>query len=299
MRNPQIEDLLSGLTHSAGFTGLSARLSSPSGEHPLKLSGLTLTARAVYLSLLYRETGRRQIVITDGNKQAEALYSLLRTFCDLLDAGTGPLLLPAIDVLPGQGMSPHAEILATRAAALDRLANGTAGILVLPVTSAMGKLSPPAYYRQLTLTLKVHEEISLEDLAAHFESIGYEKRDPVEMVGEYSIRGGILDVFSPDQPQPVRVEFFGDEIESIRRFDPESQRSIHKLNECVLQPLTEFQKSRQLLSNLADRLREAGMRSRDLPDGGEPFAGWELLAPAVNPRRFVHLRFFRQAAGCD
>jgi transcription-repair coupling factor (superfamily II helicase) len=105
-------------------------------------------------------------------------------------------------------------------------------------------------------------------------------RDPVEMVGEYSIRGGILDVFSPEQEQPVRIEFFGDEIESIRRFDPESQRSIHKLNECVLQPLTEFQKSRPLLAAGGTRAR-TGMRGREVPVNGEPFAGWELLVAAV------------------
>ncbi|MDP9170250.1 MAG: transcription-repair coupling factor [Acidobacteriota bacterium] len=297
MRNPQIEDLLSGLTHSAGFSGLAARLASPSAPSArslLRLSGLTLTAKAVYIALLFRETGRKLIVITDGNKQAEALYPLLRTFCDLLDAGTDPLLLPALDVLPGQGMSPHAEILATRASAFDRLAHGKAGIVVLPVPAAMAKVAAPSHYRQLTLTLRVKEEISLDDLSSHFESIGYTRQDPVEMAGEYSIRGGILDVFSPDQAQPVRIEFFGDEIESIRRFDPESQRSIHKLNECVLQPLTEFQKSRGMLLQLANFLRDAGMRTRELPVAGEPFAGWELLLPAVNPPGSTILDFFEQ-----
>ncbi|HVW86754.1 MAG TPA: DEAD/DEAH box helicase, partial [Bryobacteraceae bacterium] len=244
MRNPRTEELFSGLTASAGFRGLIGSLSTRTRTGTLRLSGLTLTAKAIYAALLFRETSRPQIIVTDGNKQAEALFPLLRTFTELLDAGTTPLLLPALDVLPGQGMSPHAEILATRAAAFDRLAHGKAGILVLPVTAALTRTEAPHYYRQLTLTIKVHDEVPLDDLSAHLESIGYEKRDPVEMVGEYSIRGGILDVFSPDQAQPVRIEFFGDEIESIRRFDPESQRSIHKLNECVLQPLTEFQKSR-------------------------------------------------------
>ncbi|MES1262404.1 MAG: transcription-repair coupling factor, partial [Acidobacteriota bacterium] len=244
MRNPHIEDLFFGLAHSPGFQGLVNSLAAPEEPSVLRLSGLTPTAKAVYAALLFRETRRAQIIITDGNKQAEALYPLLRTFCNLLEAGTAPLLLPAMDVLPGQGLTPHAEILADRAAALDRLAHGKADIVVVPIAAALTRLEPPAYYRQLTLTLKLHEEIGLDDLAAHLESIGYERRDPVEGAGEYSIRGGIIDVFSPDQAQPVRMEFFGDEIESIRRFDPESQRSIHKLNECVLQPLSEFQKVR-------------------------------------------------------
>ncbi len=294
MRNPHIETLFFGLTHNSGFQELSSRVGSRERYGTLRLSGLTLTARAVYAALLYRETGRPQIIITDGNKQAEALYPLLRTFCDLLDAGTVPLLLPALDVMPGQGMSPHAEILATRAAAFDKLAQGKVGIVVLPVTAAISRTETPAYYRQLTLTLKVYEEVSLEDLAAHLESFGYERQDPVEMVGQYSIRGGILDVFSPDQTQPVRVEFFGDEIESIRRFDPESQRSVHKLNECVLAPLTEFRRSRQVLQQLADHLREAGMQGRELPVGGETFAGWELMTAAVCARESTILDFFER-----
>ena len=190
--------------------------------------------------------------------------------------------------------SRHARHRALRSSRTD-----TAGITLAPVAAALSRTEAPPYYRQLTQTLRVHDEVPLDDLAAHLESVGYERRDPVEMVGEYSIRGGILDVFSPEQTQPVRIEFFGDEIESIRRFDPESQRSIHKLNECVLQPLTEFQKSRPLLAELADHLREAGVRGRDLPADGEAFAGWELAVTAVRPRTVFAARFLRQAADPD
>jgi len=100
----------------------------------------------------------------------------------------------------------------------------------------------------------------------------------------YSIRGGILDVFSPEAAQPLRIELFGDQIESIRRFEVESQRSVLKLNECTLLPLTEFQKSRALMVDLANKLREAGMPSRELPLDGQPFAGWEMMAPLARKR---------------
>ena len=189
-------------------------------------------------------------------------------------------------------MSPHAEILSTRATALARLADGHTGITLAPVAAALSRIEPPQYYRQLTQTLRVHDEVPLDDLAAHLESVGYERRDPVEMAGEYSIRGGILDVFSPEQAQPVRVEFFGDEIESIRRFDQESQRSIHKLNECVLQPLTEFQKSRALLAELAEPPAGVGCAEPRSASGGRTFAGWELLLTAVRPRKSSLLEFF-------
>src|ERR1700754_3935233 len=100
------------------------------------------------------------------------------------------------------------------------------------------------------------------------------------MVGEYSLRGGILDVFSPEAAKPVRIDLFGDQVESIRRFDVESQRSVLKIEECVLLPLTEFQRSRQLWLRLGELVEQ---ESRGHPPG-EAFPGWELLAPLLNPR---------------
>ena len=219
--------------------------------------------------MLHRATARPQLIVVDGNKQSETLWPLLQTFADLVAPGNPPVLLPALDVLPGQNMSPHADILATRATALCRLANGFNGIALAPVAAALTRTEAPPYYRQLTQTLRVKDEVPLDDLAAHLESVGYDRGDPVEMVGQYSVRGGILDVFSPEQAQPVRIEFFGDEIESIRRFDPESQRSIHKLNECVLQPLSEFQKPK-----------------------GQTFPGWELMVSPERPRTGSLAGFF-------
>src|SRR3569833_1445674 len=247
MRNPRIEELFAGLARSAGLRGLNRSLEQTAAavEKPVRrLSGLTLTAKAAHAALLYRATGRPLVLVVDGSKQAEALFPAIATFCGLLEVTQPPL----------------------------------------PVAAALTRVNPPEYYRQLTLTLRLHEEIPLDDLSSHLESIGYERHDPVEMAGEYSIRGGILDVFPPGQEEPLRIEFFGDEIESIRRFDPSSQRSTHKLTDCVLQPLTEFQKSRTMLAELSEHLREAGLRGVDLPASGEAFAGWETLAPALKPR---------------
>ena len=97
------------------------------------------------------------------------------------------------------------------------------------------------------------------------------------------LRGGILDVFSPETPKPVRIDLFGDQVESIRRFDVESQRSVLKVEDCLLLPLTEYQKSRALLVQLRELLEESGIPERELPAPGEPFAGWELLTPMVRP----------------
>ena len=106
------------------------------------------------------------------------------------------------------------------------------------------------------------------------------------MVGEYSVRGGILDVFPAESNRPVRVEFFGDEIESIRRFDVETQRSVLKVNEATVLPLVEYPRSRPLFHELAAKIDFDGVASP-----GDAFPGWEFVVPMVKPRAHSLLSF--------
>ncbi len=271
MIHPAVRDLFLELAKHPAFQDALRRLAAPGGGS-VSLSGLTTTAKALYTVLFWRQTGRPVVVMADGNKQAEALAETVGAFFSLLggEERNGPQLLPALDVLPLQNLSPHAEILEQRAIGLWRLATERVPITIVPVPAALLRIAPGEYYRQLALRLRTGDELPLEDVLAHLESIGYERREPVEMVGEYSVRGGILDVYSPEAPRPVRVDLFGDLVESIRRFDVESQRSVLKIEECTLLPLTEFQKSRALLAELAEL---AGRPE----SSGEPFPGWELL----------------------
>jgi transcription-repair coupling factor (superfamily II helicase) len=283
--HPAIRDLFLSLSRHPAFQELLRRL--PSGGN-LSLSGLTTTAKAIYTVLLWQMTERPLAIVVDGNKRAEEMFEAVDTFYTLLIASreaAGPQLLPALDVLPMQGMSPHAEICEQRAIGLWRLATRRVPITVMPVASALLRIESGDFYRQLALNLRVGDEVPLQDVVSHLESVGYERREPVEMVGEYSVRGGILDVFSPESGKPVRVDLFGDLLESIRRFEVESQRSILKVEDALLLPLTEYQKSRALLVELAELLQESGVPARDLPPPGEPFPGWELLVPMVRPRR--------------
>jgi transcription-repair coupling factor (superfamily II helicase) len=281
--HPAVRDLFLDLGRHPAFQESLHRLAAGGST---SVSGLTTTAKAVYSVLWQQSASRPLIVVVDGNKEAEALSEAIDTFFHLLatDERNPPLLLPALDVLPLQNLSPHAEIAEARATGLWRLATQRVPITILPVASALLRIEPGEFYRQLALKLKVGDELPLEDVLAHLESIGYERREPVEMVGEYSVRGGILDVFSPEAPKPVRIDLFGDQVESIRRFDVESQRSVLKIEDCTLLPLTECQKSRALLVELRQLMEEADIPGRDLPPPGEPFPGWELVAPMVRPR---------------
>ncbi|HXA65458.1 MAG TPA: transcription-repair coupling factor [Bryobacteraceae bacterium] len=277
MIHPAIRDLFQSLSRDPAFQEAVTRLIRNPSAHG-SLSGLTTTAKALYLVLLWQATERNLIVVVDGNKEAEALAELVETFFDLLVTSDfpRPQVIPAFDVLPLQRLSPHSEISEQRAVGLWRLASGKTTITITPVAAALLRTESADFYRQLALTLRVGEEIPLEDLLAHLASIGYEKRDPVEMVGEYSLRGGILDIFPAEASKPIRIELFGDLIESIRRFDVDTQRSVMKIAETTLLPLAEYPKSRELLLELAENL--------DVASPGDPFPGWEFLVPLVRPR---------------
>jgi transcription-repair coupling factor (superfamily II helicase) len=281
--HPAVRDLFHTLSRHPSFQDALAKLTRRENA-PMALSGLTPAAKALYLVLLWQATERPLLVVTDGNQRAESLAELTQTFFELLvgkgEAGR-PLLLPALDVLPGQKLSPHSEIAEQRAIGLWRLAtpSNRPPITVAPVASALLRTHDADYYRRLALDLRTGEELPLDAIEEHLKSIGYERHDPVEMVGEYSIRGGILDVFGAENARPLRVEFFGDEIESIRRFDVESQRSVVKVTEARILPLVEQPRSRQLLHVIAEKLNYQGVASP-----GDPFPGWEFSAALAEPR---------------
>ena len=262
MTHPTVRELFQTIGRQAAFQEIVAGLlHQPNAS--ASLAGLTPTAKALYLVLLWQLTERPLLVTTDGNQSAEDLTELAKTFFDLLvgraDAGQ-PQLLPALDVIPGQKLSPHTEIAQARAVALWRLSTGKAPISIAPVGAALLRTQAGDYYQRLALHLRTGEELPLETIEAHLKSLGYERREPVEMTGEYSIRGGILDVFATGNARPLRIEFFGDEIESIRRFDPQSQRSVMKVSEALVLPLVEQ------------------------PRDGAAFPGWEFVAALDQPR---------------
>jgi transcription-repair coupling factor (superfamily II helicase) len=275
--HPAIRDLFQSLSRDTAFQDAVSRLIRDPKSR-LSLSGLTTTAKALYIVLLWQATERNLMVVVDGNNRADALTELVDTFFDLLVTSDlpRPQTIPALDVLPAQRMSPHNEISAERAVGLWRLASRKTSITITPLASALLRTEAAEFYRQLALTLRVGEEIPLQDLLAHLESIGYEKRDPVEMVGEYSLRGGILDIFPAEASKPIRIELFGDLIESIRRFDVQTQRSVMKIAETTLLPLAEYPKSRELFEALADQM--------DVANAGDAFPGWEFTVPLVRPR---------------
>src|SRR6202167_896927 len=294
---PFVREMFAELEHSPGFERVRRHLSLGSGRR--RVSGLTATARALYLPLMAQAARQPVIVIVADNKAAEALEPLLKAGCELTGAidPARVVRFPAHDVLPFENLSPHPDVQEQRAAALWKLSTGAVDILIAPVESAALKLFDLDYYAGLAVTLKRGEEVDVEVLTAHLSSVGYTQMDLVEMPGQFTRRGGILDVYSPEADRPVRVEFFGDEIETIRKFDPETQRSQSGLDEAQLLPLTEAPLTERLLAAVNGRLSrqrveiDGDSENDDLAaeaaaaGGVSVFPGWEFFTPVAGGER--------------
>src|SRR5579875_2465101 len=152
--------------------------------------------------------------------------------------------------IPPEGRPPPAGNAEPSAIKLWNIAQGRARIVVAPVLAACGRLRDARYYRSLGLQLKLGDELSLDDLVEHLAGVGYEAQEPVEDVGSYSVRGGIIDIYPPEVDWPFRIEFFGDQIESIRQFDPASQRSRQSVDSGLLLPLSEHRRSSVFFQSL-------------------------------------------------
>src|SRR6202522_2014815 len=294
---PFVREIFAELENAPGFERVRRHLSLGTGRR--RVSGLTATARAIYLPLMARAAKQPVIVIVADNKAAEALEPLLKAGCELTGAidPARVVRFPAHDVLPFENLSPHPDVQEQRAAALWKLSTGAIDILIAPIESAALKLFDLEYYAGLAVTLKRGEEVDIETLTAHLASVGYTQMDIVEMPGQFTRRGGILDVYSPEADRPVRIEFFGDEIETIRKFDPETQRSQSGLDETQLLPLTETPVTEHLLAAVHARLsRQRVEVSSDTDEeavavemaaGGEVSVvpGWEFFFDAAGSER--------------
>src|SRR5208282_5095918 len=152
----------------------------------------------------------------------------------------GVAVLPAFDSLPWDPQTPHADILERRATTLYRLANGEVSLVIAPMAAALWRYQDPYVYLTLARTLAKDSEGAHEELIRHLASTGYARTEMVELPGQFAVRGGILDVFSPEAVRPVRIELLGDTVESVREFDPRTQRSISPVGRATLLPLTEW-----------------------------------------------------------
>ncbi|MGH9699905.1 MAG: transcription-repair coupling factor [Candidatus Acidiferrales bacterium] len=257
------------------------------GAAEVHLAGLTDPAKSLVVALAFARLGRPAVFMVDSNQRAEALLEPVRYFYRAITGKPGRRVAhwPAYDVLPYDARSPHGEISEDRAVALWRFATGELDLLIAPVQAALWRMRSPDFYRQLARTLARDQSIAHEDLLAYLSGAGYDRQITCEMPGQFAVRGGIIDIFSPETQQPVRVELLGDTIESIRAFDPNTQRSTSPLERSTILPLTEFPRRAEVLARASDRALATVPSGRG--DAAPPPAldpGWEFREVLLEPR---------------
>lgn len=184
-----------------------------------------------------KQDKRLYLIVTEDTHSALRLEHEIEFF---LDGSTSVLHFPDWETLPYDVFSPLPEIVSERLKTFAQLARIEHGILITPVATLMQRLAPRSHILANTFALKVGSRLNLEETRQRLESVGYECVSQVLQHGEFAVRGSIIDLFPMGSTVPFRIELFDDEVESIRTFDTETQRSLEKVGEISLFPAREF-----------------------------------------------------------
>ena len=262
------------------------------GQFPVCLEGLSPSAKPAYVSVLWRLSGRPLLFLANPTQDLTEFRNALEFYHQQVN-GQDPdhvAYFPPLEPSPYSGLSPHPEILEERALSLWKLHRNEVDILITSPIAALSWLCHSADSFQKIQELKLGREISLEELTDYLLAAGYIREEPVSSVGTFSVRGGILDFFPPTLENPARVEFFGDEIESLREFSVKSQRSVGPLPGVWPIPLREWLITPQTLIELgilAGEYFSASTLSPEFLDlferaaQGELFPGFEHFLPLL------------------
>ncbi|MEH6365438.1 MAG: transcription-repair coupling factor, partial [Pseudomonas marincola] len=195
---------------------------------------------------------RFTLLLTADSQSAERLEQELRFFAPELPV----LHFPDWETLPYDLFSPHQDIISQRISALYRLPELKHGVLVVPITTALHRLAPKRFLLGSSLVLDAGQKLEVNEMRSRLEAAGYRCVDTVYEHGEFAVRGALIDLFPMGSHQPYRIDLFDDEIETLRTFDPETQRSIDKVDSIKLLPAREFPLEKKAVTDFRGRFRE-------------------------------------------
>jgi transcription-repair coupling factor (superfamily II helicase) len=272
---------------------LRARVSSATffskltGTERLAVTGAAIEARALLVAALQDHSQKRTAIITPGDATIADFEAALRLFHrdpDCVSVYPAPALSPYQDVAPSLGVARE-EI-----RALGMLIDGASDVLVVPARALFARLPLPDAFRERVVRLADGDELDMRKLLERLVENGFVRTDLVGEAGEFAFRGGILDLFPPNTARPVRVELFGDTIDSLRWFDVETQRSEDEAGPVTVLPITQFPLTRESRKAIARRLsldfmdphfkRDVAEKIEKLDENGT-FAGIEHYVPVA------------------
>src|SRR5919198_6000146 len=208
------------------------------------VSGLTPSAKALYVAAAAQARPREAVLyVLPADADLEQAVADVTFFLAALegwsaaDAQRAVLPFPSHEVDPYRGLAPHVGVTSARARALHALAHGTARVVVASAAALLPRVTAPERLSAASLELKPGQEIAPSDLAELLVDAGLPREDPADQHGEFAVRGGIVDIFPAGEAHPVRLEFIGDTIESLRTYDPSTQRSLAAVDQIAVVPL--------------------------------------------------------------
>ena len=291
-----MNSLFAALSSNVGVKKLQACLQEKPQE--TLVYGLTGSQKHVVLAAAYSTAPQPLVILVHSN---EAISDWREDLLSLLP-GTEVLELPELDMMTVQAEARSMERSARRMDVLVRLMRKDNVIVLAKATAAVQKGMSRQDFARLSLNIGMGEEIPLEKLLQRLVQLGYEHADEVERIGQFSARGGIVDVFPINAENPVRIEFFGDEVDSLREFDLSTKRSLKNISSAAIMPLAQTDSSGQaevFLSYLEGqgavlfdepmRLREQ-MRTmvRENPDIKNKVFSWENIQEAARENRVIY-----------
>ena len=215
-------------------------LDVPGGD----VTGLSPSAQALAVAALaHAEPERLIVTIVPSDADVDRATADVRFFLSAIEglpeaaAERVVLPLPSHEIDPYRGLAPHLRVTSARARALHAAAAGRGRVVIASAPAVLPRLGRPGELLALSYDLEPGLDLSPGDLAEQLAMAGFTREDPVDAHGEFCVRGGILDVFPAGSPEPFRIEFIGDTIESIRRFDPATQRSIGPVEQLAIVPM--------------------------------------------------------------
>jgi transcription-repair coupling factor (superfamily II helicase) len=282
------------------------------------VSGLTSSAKALFVAAASQAEPHAVVLyVVPGDAELEQACTDVSFFLAALEGLTAAateravLPFPSHEVDPYRGLAPHVGVTSVRARALYAIAHGTARVVVASAAALLPRVTAPARMVAASLDLRPGQDIAPADLADLLVDAGFTREDPADEQGEFAIRGGIVDIFPAGDAHPVRLEFIGDTIETLRTYDPSTQRSIAPIDQIHIVPLrdildgdreatlfdylTRAKASRivvserdeveatagKLLEQIGNSYNEALARNERVAPPAELLAGWDLVEPRL------------------
>lgn len=227
------------------------------GQENILVTGLSPSAKATIIAEKYLKDQKQLLLVTNNLYQADKIETDLLQYVD----GSEVYKYPVQDIMTEEFSTQSPQLMSERVRTLTALAQGQRGLFIVPLNGFKKWLTPVDMWKNHQMTLKVGEDIDVEAFLNKLVNMGYRRESVVSHIGEFSLRGGIIDIY-PLIGSPVRIELFDTEVDSIRDFDVETQRSNENLDEVDITTASDYIITDEVIQHLQTHLKEAYEHTR-------------------------------------